>query len=275
MVADNPLVLGRMLMDRQPKVAALWLGATILGLQKTLLQDVKFGLVPIDLHSAVWTGTIQSFIQQPVSEPLVVDGQVARADQCRLLFLSRSGLHNRVPVCQWRPFGGTPLEFTDIEVRVHAECKGHGLRYQGLTWDCADGRTTYQVPDGDDACACPSPLLTLETPSSRQDPVNYRSMDPGRDFVSENATRSIFGWLRVDGYATDEKEIWKHEWLEMQESDEEEEEQSGESSRKIPRSSSYVETWVSKLPLQSDTHVEGPLFEYAKSQACDLSEEDA
>ena len=37
---DSPLVLGRMLMDRQPKVAPLWLGATVLGLQKRLLRTL-------------------------------------------------------------------------------------------------------------------------------------------------------------------------------------------------------------------------------------------
>ena len=59
---DSPLAFGRMLMDRQPKVAPLWLGATVLGLQKRLLQDFGFGLISIDLHSAAWSGTTQSFI---------------------------------------------------------------------------------------------------------------------------------------------------------------------------------------------------------------------
>ncbi|KAK3296949.1 uncharacterized protein B0H64DRAFT_416195 [Chaetomium fimeti] len=234
---DDPLVLGRLLMDRQPKVAPLWLGITVLGLQKKVLQDVRFGLIPVDLHSAVWSGAIQSFIQQPVSDPLVADDQVARADQCRLLFLSRSGSHDRVPVCQWRPFGGTPLEHTDIEVRVHAECKGHGLRYQGLTWDCVGEKTAHQPLDGDDLYAYQSPPRTAQTSYSRQTLVNYGNLDHEKDFVSENATRSVFGWLRVYGYALGEKPIWKHEWFEMSESDEEVEE----------GSPSYVETWVSEL----------------------------
>jgi hypothetical protein len=124
---DDPLVLGRMFMDRLPGVAFLWLGATVLGLQKKLLQDVRFGRIPIDLHSAAWSGTTQSFIQQPVSDPLVADDHVSRADQCWLLFFCQSGSHHRVPVCQWRPFGATHLAFTDVEVRAHAECRGHGL----------------------------------------------------------------------------------------------------------------------------------------------------
>lgn len=49
---EKPLVLGRLFMDRLPEVAFLWAGATVLGMQKKLLQDVRFGLIPIDLHSA-------------------------------------------------------------------------------------------------------------------------------------------------------------------------------------------------------------------------------
>ncbi|KAK0749533.1 hypothetical protein B0T18DRAFT_479521 [Schizothecium vesticola] len=186
----DPLILGRMIMDRQPKVAALWLGATVLGLQQTLLRDVGFGMIPIDLQSAAWSGTIQSFIQEPVSDPLAADGHVSRADQCRLLFLSRSGSHNRVPVCQWRPFGRTPLKHTDLEVRAHTQCKHHGLQYRGFTWDCIGGKMRYQPSDGDDPAAFPLAHQALR-PSSI--PVDYGSLDPEKDFMSENATRSIFG----------------------------------------------------------------------------------
>ncbi|KAL2182094.1 uncharacterized protein P884DRAFT_266466 [Thermothelomyces heterothallicus CBS 202.75] len=45
-----------------------------------------------------------------------------------------------------------------------------------------------------------------------------------------NATRGIFGWLRVNGYALDEQDIWKHEWFDMSESGEELEEQREDSS---------------------------------------------
>ena len=193
---DSPLVLGRMLMDQQPKGPPLWLGATVLGLQKRLLQDVGFGLIPIDLHSAAWSGAMHTFIQKPVSDPLVADGgHVSRADQCRMLYLSRSGPHDRVHICQWRPFGGTPLENCDIEVRNHVMCKGHGLRYQGFTWECVGGNVTQKPIACDDADVFPSPPQTRETESLGQHPVVSRE----KEVVSESATRSIFGWLRVDG----------------------------------------------------------------------------
>jgi hypothetical protein len=144
LAGDKPLVLGRMFMDRLPEVAFLWFGATFLGLQKKLLQDARFGLIPMDLHAAARSGTVQSFIQQPVSDPIVEDCRVSRADQCRLLFLSEPGSHKRVPICPWRPFGATALEDTEIEIRVHANCKGHALRYQGLFWDCIGDEEAIQ-----------------------------------------------------------------------------------------------------------------------------------
>lgn len=65
--------------------------------------------------------------------------------------------------------------------------------------------------------------------------------------MSENATRSIFGWLRVDGYALGERDIWEHEWLETVDTDDEEEEQSEDISGKTRKSSSNVEAWLSKV----------------------------
>ena len=112
-----------------------------------------------------------------------------------MLYLSRSGPHDRVPICQWRPFGGTPLQHCDIEVRNHVKCKGHGLRYQGFTWECVGGNVTQKPIACDDADVFPSPPQTRETESLGQHPVVSRE----KEVVSESATRSIFGWLRVDG----------------------------------------------------------------------------
>ena len=100
LAGNNPHIIGRMCMERAPRVACLWLGSLILGVQERLLQELQFGQIPIDLHSAVWSGTVQSFIQQRISKPLIKNGCVSRADECRLLFLSQPDHHARVPVCQ-------------------------------------------------------------------------------------------------------------------------------------------------------------------------------
>lgn len=144
---NNSLVLAHMLMARQPKLAPLWLNATVLSLQNNLLRDAGWRWIAIELHSAAWTGTVQSFIQRPISTPLVsgptaaaaaadshshTHGWVSLADQSRLLFLSRSGSPDRVPVCQWEPFDEIAVEDCDVEVRMHVYDGEGGC--EGGTW---------------------------------------------------------------------------------------------------------------------------------------------
>jgi hypothetical protein len=245
LAGNNPYVMGRMCMERAPKVAYLWLGITILGLQKKLLQDVRFGLIPIELHAAAWSGTVQSFIQEPVSHPLVVHGHVTRADECRLLFLSQTDHHARVPVCQWKPFGATPIDDVDVEVRVHAECEAHGLQYQGFFWDCIDNGLEFPS-SGEAVIHNPrnrSP--TQELNGAGQIPIFYGALDREKEVISENATRSILGWLRVEGHARHETDIWKHEWFDMSDSDEEDVGWDEVRSDDEPKPPSRVESWIS------------------------------
>ena len=220
LAGENPSILGRMCMERRPEVACMWLGSTILGLQQELLQHIKYGQIPIDLECAAWTKTIQSFIQQPVSRPFVVDGYIQRADECRLLFLYQSRNHTRVPICQWKPFGTTPKNDVDLEVQVHQDCEGHELQHQAFVWNCAEGesespsllqcsRQTY------DHSSKPQVQCTV--------PIVWEGLNREKEGVSENATRTIFSWLRPDGCAPQEKAIFKHEWFMMDDSDEEEE----------------------------------------------------
>ncbi|OAA61888.1 hypothetical protein SPI_04747 [Niveomyces insectorum RCEF 264] len=112
LAVHKPVVLGRMLMERSPNVAITWLGITILGLQERLLKEAGRGQIPIDLHTAAWSGTTQTFLQLPVSSSFTT--HVTRADECRLLFLGQAGMHKRLPLVQWKPYGSTPLEDVDL-----------------------------------------------------------------------------------------------------------------------------------------------------------------
>lgn len=179
-----------MLMDRLPKVAFLWLGATVLGLSQKLLRELQFGMLPVDLHSASWSGVIQSFMQLPISDNLLTNGHVSRADECRLLFLCQSVTHQRFPICQWTPFGTTPLRDTDIETRMHADCRGHRLQYQKLSWDYINGKVENH---GNDKVELHAPYTTLCSPKSSKLHVQYEGMDRDYESISENATRSIMG----------------------------------------------------------------------------------
>lgn len=143
----------------------------------------------------------------------------------------------------WKPFGENPVGDTDLEVQAHVQCKGHRLRYQGFTWNCSDRTTVHRPFTGGD----PVPAVQYSS-HTNQAPVDYAGLDPDKEHLSENPTRSIFGWLRFDGYAPGEREIWEHEWFDLGDSDEEEEmEESNDSSGNTPKSSVYVESWLSHI----------------------------
>lgn len=234
---DSPAILGRMLMDRQPNVAPLWVGATILGLQDKILRDAWRGMIPLDLLSAASSETIQSFVQEPVSDPLVVNGNISRADQCRLLFFSQKEFHKRLPMCLWKPIGENPVGDTDLEVQAHAQCRGHRLWYQAFTWNCLNETTVHQPFTGRD----PVPARQ-HNPHPNQAPVDYAGLEPDKEHWSENSTRSIFGWLRFDGFAPGEGDIWRHEWFDVGESEEEEESEESNGNKKPPVQ--RVEDWL-------------------------------
>jgi hypothetical protein len=239
---NDPCIVARACMEKTPAVAYLWLGVAILGLQQRYLQDVRRGQIPIDLHSAAWSGTLQSFIQQPVSCPLESLGRVERADECRLLYLSRSDRHTRTPICQWRPFGSTAVEDLDIEVRLHIRCEGHKLRYRGLRWSGHDATislgTNYSKPSAD----CSNLHATADGLC-----VCYEALNRDNEVISENTTRSIFGWLRPDGRTRDEKEIFHHPWLDMSESDSEDEADSLAGPDVAVKDASLVTLWLDSL----------------------------
>lgn len=239
---NNPPMLGRMCMEKIPELACIWLGSTIVGLQKKLLQDAKYGQIPLDLHSAVWSGTVQSFIQQPVSGPLVVDGYVRRADECRLLFLCQSDGHTRVPICQWKPFGQTPKDDVDLEVRLHEHCEGHALQYRGFAWECADSDLVFHSPQH---CVSQRHSQSRTQELQYAYPIVWKALDRTKEAISENATRNVISWLRSDGHAPHEKEMFEHEWFIMCDSDEEEEPMVETQSMSGFEQSPRVEEWLS------------------------------
>ncbi|KIL89519.1 hypothetical protein FAVG1_07099 [Fusarium avenaceum] len=249
---NNTYVVGHMCMERSPRLAFLWLGCITLGLQDKILQGLHFGQIPVDIHSAAWSGTVQSFIQQRVSNPLTTDGCISRADECRLLLLSQSEGHVRIPVCQWKPFGKTPVGDVDIEVRVHHQCEDHWLQYEGIDWECEDGNFEFQSSqhEGSQNVSGEPSVWQARIPSAEVS--HYEELDRDREAISENATRSIFGWLRLDGYTKGERDVWNHEWFDMSESDDdmEDDEKTSIASAQL---SSRVESWV----LNAETSTSG------------------
>ncbi|KAL8718640.1 MAG: hypothetical protein Q9181_008175, partial [Wetmoreana brouardii] len=150
------------------------------------------------------------------------DGEIRRSDECRLLYLAGSEDRPSPPISPWQPFGSTPLEYTDLEVRKHAACEGHCLLYQSWRWETKDGRS--REDRGFDEAAvveCSNQSAHVADTASTTVPADEL---PGSEDVSEGATQTVFGWLRPDGYPPNERVIFMHEWFDMGESSDESDE---------------------------------------------------
>lgn len=69
----------------------------MLDMHKTFLRDGEVGLMPTEPHTAVWSGTMQSFIQEPIC--LAANNSILRSDKCQLLYLTLEEYHTSWPMC--------------------------------------------------------------------------------------------------------------------------------------------------------------------------------
>ncbi|OJD10746.1 hypothetical protein AJ78_08325 [Emergomyces pasteurianus Ep9510] len=238
-VKDDHL-LAHIMMNRVPQVSFLWLGGIIVGAHKNVLQDGRFSLQPIELHAASWCDVTQSFLQEPVSQPPITNGALLRSDECRLLYLTQAERHTRWPLARWMPFGTTALEDAEIEVRLHAQCTDHGLQYVDWHWACRNGKLLHPLYVKTTISARPpAQNLAINTP------IDYEALNLEEESASENATRNIFGWLRIDGYPARERGISNHEWINLDESDNESPSLiESPKSHAAPAPKAVVEDWI-------------------------------
>ncbi|GIK06733.1 hypothetical protein Aspvir_002383 [Aspergillus viridinutans] len=233
--------LAALLGRRQPRLATLWLGAIIMGIVKSELQDVKNGLTALDLHAAAWTGTRQSFI---TSNPGASDGQmIRREDECRLLFIASSNEHARAPTTPWKPFGKSRLCETELEVQKHALCNCHCFRYKAWYWCLTNGEELQDLGLGQAMSdetqlnienACGSPTIQYCYSSSQS--------------LSEGATRGIFEWLRMTGYPAREKTLYQHPWIDIESSDEEDLDSTASDREQFADSSTKsIQNWIEAI----------------------------
>jgi hypothetical protein len=83
-------------------------------------------------------------------------------------------------------------------------------------------------------------------------PVYSKGLDRDREAISENATRNLFGWLRRDGHAREEADIWKHEWFDSSDSDEDEASGDENASNASHQLSDRVMTWIAHLRAEDE-----------------------
>jgi hypothetical protein len=207
-------VLARIFFDRSPRISYLWLGAIITGAHRKFLWSTSdlLGLNRIDLHAGAWTGTLLSFIQEPVSPERHDQTSISRADECRLMFLSQEPPRPFPPIYPYSPVGYTDIRDTDLGVQLHAQCPGsHGLRFMSISWNCVAGRKDIQTVESKSVVSRSYTMNNLQDEDTEVK-VDYSWLDRETD-LSERVTRNLFCWMRQDGFTVAERDIHGHEWI--------------------------------------------------------------
>ncbi|KAF4335660.1 immunoglobulin variable region used by the ITC63b heavy chain [Fusarium beomiforme] len=243
---QNLDILTRMFSLRSPHLSFLWLGAIIAGLHWDFLRGPGglLGLNRIDIHEAAWTGTLISFIQDHVPQQPENTASISRRNEFTLAFLTQGiARHRFPPIFPYPPLGSTAVEDLDLDVRLHMECPGgHGLKFSKITWNCAGGKVVQEAAT---LATTIRPSLKPSHPAAAS-LVAYRWMDPDRD-VSEQVTRNVFMWMReMDGFPTNERKIYKHEWFCDDDSDDEPNCPEGDAGSSLgPNLAVTVGSWIS------------------------------
>lgn len=236
-------VVVQIMAARQPNLAPLWLGSAITGLLPRIPQIISTFIPPICLEATSRTESPQSFMDPTfhrgphVRRNLRFEKVIPREDEFHLLYITdfESQMYGELPLSPYPPFGAVRLEDTTLEVKIYASC-GHSLAYRNWVWQGQDGKclddcglapvedmSNYIEPDG-----CLS--LILPDGSSLQH-IRRKISDCWTSFLvrrrgipdstfseelSERATRNLFSWTFFsDGVKHTEKEIWRHEWLNL------------------------------------------------------------
>lgn len=232
------------LINRQPRIGILWLGALLTDLAKSILRDVRAGMTAVDLPASAWTETSQSFLSSEIES---IDGDyIHRDDECRLLFITAFESHDRPPIWPWKPFGATHLSETELSVFEHAWCTGHYLEYDSWEWILTDNRsiknTREQTSQPTDKKS--QYLHNRDSPVLEDYTYNFFSQS-----LSEGATRGIFRWLRSTGYPSSERPMYQLFWFDMEGTDDEEAPDDEESDVEMQNSlrKTHVQLWLEEL----------------------------
>ncbi|PYI34111.1 hypothetical protein BP00DRAFT_82941 [Aspergillus indologenus CBS 114.80] len=232
---------------RRPKVASLCLGAAISGLLCHVARMSQSHILPVSLEANAWTGSPQSFMDPENHRRVPIythNGRVMipREDELRLLYLTdvESLTYGPPPLSPYLPFGVVTLDECALDVRLHASCC-HRLSYLSWSWITRarqaardDGLLSSEIIDlGPQPAKTKSWLITrlaeairkLSSLLLRLPPIIYLGFrDSIRRHTANNyhrnedlslqATRKIFHWtLLAEGTKAEDRELWKHDWL--------------------------------------------------------------
>ncbi|OOQ89590.1 hypothetical protein PEBR_07514 [Penicillium brasilianum] len=242
-IASGKSSLAVPLANGQPRLGILWLGAILMNVAKIVLQDVRSGMMALDIPASAWTGTTQTFLTLGIGSS---HGEsIRRDDECRLLFITACEYHERPPVWVWKPFGCTKLCDTELPVEEHAQCASHCLEYECWEWILAkNGSIRDSVPESTlSPVQKSSSLVNVNRSSARLDDYDY---DFHSESLSEGYTSGTFRWLRSTGYPRNERPIYKHSWLDLESPDEEDDSESDVDEQSSSKRE-HVESWLKSM----------------------------
>lgn len=126
-----------------------------------------------------------------------------------------------LPFTLGKPFGETRLYDADLAVQQHACCNCHFLNYKSCEWSLTTGDVLEDPGMDIVASVGASPITHKPENHIIRCDCEYTSR-PNSEMASETATRGVFGWLRSAGYPANEKAIYRHSWIDIEDFDEEE-----------------------------------------------------
>lgn len=204
---------------RQPRLGCLWLCAILKRVAKSVLREARVGLTALEPNAAAWTGIEQSFITK--KPDMSSEATIGREDEWRLLFVTDNGRHTRLPVHPWKPSGETQLRDVELPVQQHAHCNCHCLEYESWKWTLTNGEMLEDRGVAAFVKLDPTAHKSEQAIPGEAIPVHC-DYDLSSQLASEIATRGIFGWLSSSGYPAKERPIYQHSWIDIESTDEEE-----------------------------------------------------
>ncbi|KAL2859494.1 hypothetical protein BJX68DRAFT_276784 [Aspergillus pseudodeflectus] len=234
--------------QRRPKAASLCLGAAISGLLCHVARICRSHILPISLEANAWTTSPQSFMDPENYRKVPIythnsRSMIPREDELRLLYLTdvESWTYGSPPLSPYLPFGLVRLDQCALEVRLHANC-GHKLSYLYWNWTTKagqakrdDGLVSSEIVEIGSQPADTELMIITHLAESiqkvtsillRLPPIIYLGLRDSikrhtsndcnlNENLSLEATRKIFCWtLFAEGTKEEDREVWKHEWLE-------------------------------------------------------------
>ncbi|KAB8266162.1 hypothetical protein BDV32DRAFT_156218 [Aspergillus pseudonomiae] len=212
--------------QRRPNIAPLWLGSLTTGLLPRIFQVCRSHLPTVYLEAVTWTASPQSFMDPQYHRlvPLHKNNGlelIPREDEFHLLFITGvdSETYISPPLSPYRPFGLVELQNTSIDVRLHCACN-HQPSYYCWNWKC-EGEKVFHDFGMSRGSKASSLVIPAWAPIYRKTcfhpPREGSDEEEGfDDRLSELATRNIFSWIFfTEGTRPEERELWKHEWLEL------------------------------------------------------------